>query len=416
MIQGNTRAWMIWCAAIAYYFYQYVVRLSPAVMVADFSHDFHISAMTYGLISSYYFYSYTLMSVPAGVIMDKVGTKYPMLAACALLSLSCFLFDRVHSDSIIDAELLRITMGVGSAFAFVGVLRLCAYWFHEEKFPMMCGLTNAMGMLAGFISSGPLALIEQNFGWRNMYYFLAICGCVVCALIWGAVKEKPSTTESPRKGVKSKGALRVLSSPFNWYMGVQGGFFVYPVAGFGALWGEGYLVKMYQIPLSLAAELVGLLFMGALLGTVFLGWLMVRVKAIKYYLSAACALLGLIVSYCMIFIPVSIPLMSVLVFFLGVYTAGQVIIYVLAKEQFSKSLSGMVVGLINTLLVGLSALSQPLMGMLISKHWTGETLHGNPVYQLSDFSFAMSSIPVICALNLVMSILYCRYQQRVIIA
>ncbi len=399
------RAWLIWLVGICYYFYQYVVRVSPSVMVSSFSQDFHLTAMSYGIMSSYYFYSYALMQAPAGVVVDKFGAKYPMVWACGLLALSCFLFDQITYGSLWEAELLRLLMGLGSAFAFIGVMRLCAAWFPPEKFSFLCGLTNAVGMSAGFIGSAPLAWIELHHGWPYMYLVLACVGIVITTLMGLVIKDRPMANKEKKDSVRLADFLTVLKSPKNWYLGIQGGCFWFPISGLGALWGTDYIETMYGISETVAAAVSGSLFLGALVGTVLFGWLM-ALPLFKKNLSLMASVLGLVVSICVVWVPVPVEFMAILLFLLGMYTSGQVIIYVLAKEDFRESLSGAVIGLINALLVGLGALSEPIIGMLINMHATGSAADSHIHYTLADFNFAMTSVPCVCLLNLLMSIGY----------
>ena len=399
------RAWRIWAVGISYYFYQYVVRISPSVMVVSFSQEFHLTAMTYGLMSSYYFYSYALMQAPVGVLVDKFGAKRPMVLACGLLSLGCLVFEMMPDGALGEAELLRLIMGFGSAFAFVGVLRLCATWFPPEKFAFLCGLTNAIGMSAGFIGSAPLAWINEHFGWHHMYMILALVGVLITLSLWLFIHDKPTVQKEAGERLTIADFWTVLKSPKNWYLGLQGGCFWYPISGLGALWGTDYISKMYQVPETTAAAVSGSLFAGALVGTILFGWLM-SMRSFKHNLGLMASVIGLLMSACVVWVKVPIEVMAVLLFLLGIYTAGQVIVYVLAKEHVRESLSGAVIGLINALLVGLGALSQPLIGMLINSHADGRMVDGHAFYTLADFNYAMSSVPVICGLNLILSVIY----------
>ena len=406
-----SRAWLIWVVGVSYYFYQYIIRISPSVMVVSFSHDFHLTAMSYGLMSSYYFYSYALMQAPVGIIVDKFGAKRPMVLACSLLAISCFVFDLMPNGALWDAELLRLLMGLGSAFAFVGVLRLCATWFPPEKFPFLCGITNAIGMAAGFVGSASLAWVSEHFGWRHMYLILGVVGILIASLLLLFIQDKKGKESHGGASLTLADFWTVFKSPKNWYLGLQGACYWYPVSGLGALWGTDYISKMYNVPETIAASVSGTLFAGALLGTILFGWLM-SFKQFKHKLGLISSVLGVITSACVVWVKVPIEIMSMLLFLLGMYTAGQVCVYVLAKEEVKQSLSGAVMGLINSLVISLGAVSQPLIGMLINSHAGGRMLDGQLVYNLADFNYAMSSIPLVCGINLLMSVGYKLWRRR----
>ncbi|KKL20276.1 hypothetical protein LCGC14_2457090 [marine sediment metagenome] len=67
--------WVIWGLCAIFYFYEFVLRVSPSVMVDDLMNSFGITASAVGLLTSFYIYSYAPMQVPVGMLMDHFGVK-----------------------------------------------------------------------------------------------------------------------------------------------------------------------------------------------------------------------------------------------------------------------------------------------------------------------------------------------------
>lgn len=79
--------------------------------------------------------------------------------------------------------------------------------------------------------------------------------------------------------------------------------------------------------------------------------------------------------------------------------------YAAGREVNPSAAAGISSGLINTLLIGMGAVSQALVGWLLEQHWTG-TMKGNePIYTAGDFRFAMNILIVLLAMGIVSSFL-----------
>src|SRR3954462_9332605 len=81
-----------WLVAATYYFYQYVLRSAPAVMMPQLSEDFGLSAIGVASIVGIFYYGYSPFSLVAGVAMDRFGPRRLMPFAAATVGIGAFLF------------------------------------------------------------------------------------------------------------------------------------------------------------------------------------------------------------------------------------------------------------------------------------------------------------------------------------
>src|SRR6202161_2650653 len=80
----QTRAFVIaWAFTVAFYFLEYAVRSSPAVMIPELENSFHTTALGISAILGAYYYTYSTMSLVAGAALDRLGAKrtVPVCAA-----------------------------------------------------------------------------------------------------------------------------------------------------------------------------------------------------------------------------------------------------------------------------------------------------------------------------------------------
>ena len=65
--------WTVWGLACIFYFYEFLLQVSPGVMASELMHDFAITSHTLGFLSGIYYYSYSPMQLPCGILMDRFG-------------------------------------------------------------------------------------------------------------------------------------------------------------------------------------------------------------------------------------------------------------------------------------------------------------------------------------------------------
>lgn len=84
--------WVIWGLAVAFYFYEYFLRVIPSVMVQPLMETFHLTAKGIGLLSAFYFFAYAPMQLPVGILMDRFGARKLLTFATITCGLFSILF------------------------------------------------------------------------------------------------------------------------------------------------------------------------------------------------------------------------------------------------------------------------------------------------------------------------------------
>src|SRR5262245_9308234 len=114
--------WVICGLGALFYCYEYLLRIAPSVMMVDLMQAYQINATVFGNLAAFYYYAYTPVQLPVGVLMDHYGPRRLLTFACLACALGSYLF--AHASYISMAQFGRFLVGFGSAFAFVGVLKL----------------------------------------------------------------------------------------------------------------------------------------------------------------------------------------------------------------------------------------------------------------------------------------------------
>ncbi len=406
---GGFYACLIWGLAAFAFGYAFFHRVAPSVMVADLMTEFAIGGAMLGTLSALYFYPYVLLQIPLGALLETIGVRVFLSAALCLAGLGSVIFSM--ADSLALAYLGRILIGVGSSVGFLGSLALASRWFSPSHYGFLAGLTMFTGMTSGMIAQAPLAILVENFGWRNCLLALGFLGMGLAFIVLLLVRNQPAEQILPDKEIQQKQSFHILLkrafvSVEVWKIALVAATLSGPMLALGGLWGTPYLMQAYDLPRPQAAFLVSLLLLGWAIGAPSGGWLSDRLGKRKIILVCGAALVSLFLAI-LIFVP-SLPLSLAVLMLVLIGMAGSLMTgcFDLVREVIPKQISGAATGIINSMTVASGAVLQPLVGWVLDLQWDGHLRDLAPVYDAQDYRLAFililgsSILGLIAALSL----------------
>jgi len=363
----NTAAikpWLIWLTAGLFYLYEFIHRVAPSVMIPELSESFGVSAAAIGSISAYYYYAYASVQIPVGMLLDKYGCKILLTIAACLVAIGSWMFPVF--DTIAMAKFARILIGLGSAVAFISCLKLATTWFPVQRFALIIGLTNLLGVIGAILGGKPLANLVDTSGWRYTLFLSAFIGVCFAIILPFIIRDKPSATN-----IKAQAILKQLSSILKnktlWAQAILATLMVAPVASLSELWEVSYLVKKINISRPDAAEISSVTFAGIALGGPIIGWLSDLLNARRQVMLVG-AFISLLASASILYLPIkSIVLLSVAHFIFGFATSSMLLCFAVSVTMVPEYSKATAIGFINTIVVAGSAIFQPLIGVMIDK-------------------------------------------------
>lgn len=409
--RSSIRASTVYGLAVAFYFYELMILVSPSVMMDDLAQTFQTSAEQLGMVAAYYYYAYAFMQIPVGLLMDRFGPRVLLTIAAALCALGCVIFG--NASVLWMAKCGRFVMGMGGAFAVVGCLKLASLWFPVNRFAFLTGIMVAVGMMGSAFGQAPIAKVVTMIGWRQTVLLSAVTGLILSVIIWFVVADKPyddSAAASQRSrlsfidGLKHNLAMlvQVASMPQAWIVALYAGLMFVPTTAFGQLWGVPYFVERFQIDKISAGGMVSMIFFGWAVGGPLYGWISDKINRRKAPMGFA-ALSTLAVMSAILYMPASPLIMKGLMFLLGACSSGFILAFSIVREINLPLLTGTAIGFINTLNNASGALAQPVVGMLLDKQWNGETLsNGGAFYSVDMFNSALLFLPVCILVALIL--------------
>jgi len=374
------------------------LRIEPSVMMPQLMQFFHVNAAGFGMLIALYYYAYTPMQAVVGVMTDYFGPKRILLIAIAICAVGVYLFGM--SDKLWIASVGRLLVGLGSSFAFVGVLKLAAMWLPHNRFAIFVGLTTALGMLGAMVGDVELSKMVGRIGWHKMLTMSAMAGAVLLPIFWLFVSERVDRSQI-RSGAHQtfKNLLgefwKMVRNSQMWYAGIIGCIMYLSLSAFAEIWGIPFLSVLDFKADHSAAEFNSLVFLGWLIGSPFNGWLSDRLRSRRTILINNSFLSAVLFSI-ILFLDIHTGwLLALLLFLFGLVSSGQVLCFVIARESTTLKSTATAIGFMNLLVMLGGMTIQPLVGLLLDVHWVGEVLNDVRIYTPYDYHRALTLIPIL---------------------
>jgi MFS family permease len=364
--KDQTRAFVIaWCFTVLFYFLEYAVRSSPAVMIPELEGSFHTTALGISAILGAYYYTYSTMSLVAGAALDRLGAKRTVPVGAAILGIGCLFFS---GGSVMAGDVGRLLQGAGSAFAFTGAVYLAAHGFSARYLATAIGATQCVGMLGG--SAGQFAIgpmIERGLGIHTIWIGFGVIILVVAVFLYLATPKEQPVSHAQEGGAGSvlTPYKIVFSNPQSYLCGIIAGLMFAPTTIGDMIWGVASFQKDLQFSYHNAVLVASMVPLGWVFGCPLLGWLSDRIGRRKPVIMGSATVM-ILAGLQLALKPLPIP-PHVAMFIFGVASGAAMIPYSVIKEVNPDNAKGSATGGINFLVFAITAFLGPVYAKHIGK-------------------------------------------------
>lgn len=390
--------WFLFGLTALFYCYEYLLRIAPSVMSTELMQYYTLNATAFGNLFAVYYYIYTPMQIPVGLMLDRFGSRFLLTLATLICAVGTLIFACSHLLWV--AQIGRFMVGFGSAFAFVGVLKVASVWLPPARFGMIAGLTTSLGMVGGMFGGNLIVALVNELGWQATMYGSAVFGIALTAVIWGYMRDaRPQEKQTASLQVMTLGTLflnilKLLKKPQMWLVAFIGGILYTSLSVFAELWGVPYLHQAKGFSTQVATALTSMVFLGWAVGGPIVGLFSDYLNNRRVPLILG-SLLGAALIAAIICFDGLLPLeIGLLLFLFGVFSSAQNIAFVIAKESTDPSLTGSAVALTNMFVMLAGTILQPLVGFILDIYWDGKIVDGIHHYSNSNFQYALFLLPV----------------------
>ncbi len=398
-------AWIVCAIGALFYAYEYLLRIAPSAMEWSLRQHFGLTATGFGLLSSIYYYAYVPMQLPVGVLMDRFGPRRLLTFACLVCVIGTFMFS---GTGIFGVALTgRLLIGIGSAFAYVGVLKLATIWLPENKLAMVAGITAALGTVGAMLGDNMISTAVTSHGWQQTVMWTAAFGIILIFVIWFGIHDHKrdlqsgGTIDSFKRNLIDLGII--LRNRQIWINGMFGCLVYLPTTVFAELWGIPYLEHAHGLSEVDAGFANSLLFCGFMIGAPLMGFISDKIRRRKPPMIVGSTTAAVIMAIILYVPNLSAQLLNTLMFTLGLFYSAQAIVFAVGRELSPNEAAGTAIAVTNMLVMIGAMFLQPLVGRLLDWSVILRT-HGatqimtidnmKHLYTASDYQFAVSIIPI----------------------
>ena len=363
MNKGARAAAVGWLITAVYYFYQYMLRSAPGVMMPQLSEAFGLTAAAVASMAGLFYYGYSPFSLVAGVAMDRIGPRRVVPIGAAAVGIGALMFASGHTGL---ANAGRLLQGAGGVFALVGAAYIATTSFPASRAATLIGATQMFGMAGGSAGQfvvGPL--IASGVPWSRFWLVMGVAGLVMSVLLY---MFPPPPAAKPREGDWSAGALSafgvVLRNPQSVLCGVIAGLIFIPTTIFDMVWGVRYLQDARGLDYATAVMRSASVPIGWIAGCPLLGFLSDRLGRRKPVIAGGAVVLFGCLAW-ILYGPADLLPPYVLGLTAGIASGAAMLPYTVIKEANPPAVSGTATGVVNFVNFTFSALLGPVFAGLM---------------------------------------------------
>ena len=365
-MKGSVRTAVIaWVVAAVFYFYQYILRSAPSVMMPEMSAAFGLSTLGVASIVGLFYYGYAPFSLVAGAALDRLGPRKTMPIAAAVIGIGALLFASGSSEA---ASIGRFLQGVGGVFASVGAIYIATNSFPPSQAATLIGATQMFGMAggsAGQFGVGPL--IGGGLAWDRFWMGMGIAGLIMGALLLIFLPKQKKPKQSGGWWTSTTGPFYVVfKNPQSILCGLISGLLFIPTTIFDMVWGVRYLQEAHGLDYAVAVMRSAAIPMGWIIGCPLLGFISDRLGRRKPVIIGGAVLLLASLAW-ILFGPSGVFPRYTLGLLAGIASGAAMLPYIVIKEANPPQFSGTATGVINFLNFTFSALLGPIFGWILQR-------------------------------------------------
>jgi predicted MFS family arabinose efflux permease len=198
---------VVFCPFAAGYYLSYFYRYVNAVIAKDLIADFGLAPGDLGLLTSAYFLSFAAAQLPLGVALDRFGPRRCTAALFCIAGVGALVFGLARDLTMLS--LARALIGLGVSAGLMGSIKAFTLWFPRERLTALSGWMIGIGSLGTLSATVPVEALLGPFGWRALFFGLAVLSVLAAALIFFVVPERalPGQGEPMREQVRMVGRI-----------------------------------------------------------------------------------------------------------------------------------------------------------------------------------------------------------------
>ncbi|MES2787809.1 MAG: MFS transporter [Pseudomonadota bacterium] len=222
------------------YFFSALLRAITATLSPTLTVEFDLSAQELGLLAGGYFFGFAITQLPLGTWLDRHGPRTVLLWFLLAAVAGAIAFSMATSFTALLAA--RVLCGVGVSACLMAPLTGFRRWLTpaaQLRANSWMLMTGSFGMVAATL---PVQWLMPVFGWRPLFWGLAVAVVAAMAVIAWKVPRWESTVAEP--GSRPGSYSQVWKDPYFRRMSPIGFFSYGGMIAIQTLWAGPWMVRV----------------------------------------------------------------------------------------------------------------------------------------------------------------------------
>jgi predicted MFS family arabinose efflux permease len=338
------------------YFLSYFFRAVNAVVAPDLVRELGLAPDQLGLLTAAYLGAFALFQLPLGVLLDRYGPRRVQAGLLTLAAIGALLFALSTTTATLTAA--RALIGLGFAGGLMAGFKAVVIWVEPERRPLANSLVMSAGAIGLLVSTTPMEIAIQMYGWRTVFMMLAGVTLLSALIILLVVPERDSKPTGETLGRQIAQIGRILTDRAFWALAPVLGATAGSHIAIQTLWAGHWLRDVGGFDRTGAANVLFLMAFAFLVGILLSGT--IADWFVRRGVSVLTVMFGFIVLYFasqvgivmnLIDVPFAVP---VLWFLFGMSGQVAVLAYPWLSVHFGAELSGRAHTAVNLSLFGMA--------------------------------------------------------------
>ncbi len=402
MDRAKLNIWILWSFTVFFFAYQFVLRLSPGVLIDEIMIKYQVNASTFGVITAFYYMGYAGMQIPVGILLDKFGIRYVV----AISAFICVLgnLPLIFSDHWIPALFGRFLIGIGSAAGALGAIHAVRINFPQKYMSKMIGFTITFSLLGAIYGKSINRGLLELFGMQQSIIYISIPGIIVALGILFLAKDIDNKITRAAEQYSVLSSLKLVAQDGRIILlSIAGALMVGPLEAFADIFGEPYFITVYNFaPVDAGYLTASAIYFGMCLGAPLLAAIADRFKC-HYVINITCGMGMAGIFYLILNKQVAgYAPMFALTFLIGIMSAYQVLIISTVSSLVPPNVNGVAIATVNMINMIAGTAYNASIGNLLDYYWTGELINGKRLYSEIAYTDALFILPITLMLGAIL--------------
>ena len=383
---------MVFLAGLLFYGYEFFLRLINGAYETQIFNYFHLnSKLDYSLLISSYSFTYLIMQIPCGIILDRFQSRYVFPFAILICGIGNIVF---LSSSYKIALIGRLLIGFGSAFAFIGILKISREYLSSKNFSLFTSIAISFGTLAGILSQQiSVFLSDTGIDWKVVFLFSGIVSLPLALFSFWVLSQKKNKKIDFFKGYTMGDYLSLAKNKLIWLNSIWAGLVYIPTIILSTQFGILFFSSIHGFNQYYSVQAVSFLLFGWVIFSPVMVILAKYLGMTKVVICSSLMSLLILCSLTMKFDLIGINVIT-LTFILGCFSTSQVLVWQLFNKFCKPEFTALGIAMTNMIVTAVTEFGQLASGYIMDRenfiNWLTSIGFINQAVQVNILIFILS--------------------------